>query len=167
MISKIPVLLRNPKKDIDLKLLPPFRERGLAFIYHSNAVKGRKMLLHSEFGHFVGFESESRLLRVYIPDRKLIRTARRTDFHTARKKQLPSVPSNLDGLSRQRRIKEIIQAEVDMEDQLRNFLVAFASFNIAASHCMQKFSTIKPFALLVLHKNFMRISKGPLLCISF
>ena len=51
-----------------------FGQLGLGFIYPFNTVAYEKLFLRSEYGHFVGMESDSRIIRMYVPANKQLST---------------------------------------------------------------------------------------------
>ncbi len=51
--------------------IPAFGQKGFAFIYQSKSVAKKKLLPRSEPACFVGMESKTRLIRVYLPSRRV------------------------------------------------------------------------------------------------
>ena len=99
------ILNWNPNTPVEFDSLLTFGQPGFGFIYRSNTVARMKMLPRSEYGNFVGMESDRRIMRMYVPGNKQIRTIRRADFKPLRNEKLPGVAALLEGLSRQHSIE--------------------------------------------------------------
>ena len=144
-----------------------FGAKGFAYIYYSKTVGGKKMLPRSEFARFVGMESDTRLIRVYVPSSQRIRILRRADFHPITDNLLPSVTSLLDGISRQRAIEAGTTAEPDLEEALQATAANLDLLN-DLKHVSGNFSAQSSvMSVLKPHKNYMGISDGPPLPRSF
>ncbi len=72
-----------------------------AFIYYSDTARGKKFLPRSEFGIFLGMDSSTRLIKVYLPQTKKIRTVRQTDFRIYVGDILSGVEAMLDSIARE------------------------------------------------------------------
>ncbi len=73
----------------------------------------KKLLPRSEPACFVGMESSTRLIRVYLPSAKSVKVIRCTDFRLIKDSRLPGISTCIDGLSRQASIEvdEDVQQE--------------------------------------------------------
>lgn len=124
----LPILCWDPKNDIDCQGLHTFGQAGYAFIYYPPNVAGKKFLPRSEFCHFIGIESDTRLLRVFVPQSDKVRTARQADFHRNTDSSLPSFSSLADGISRQRQLDEAAKSiESEAEEYLLKSMTAIHS----------------------------------------
>lgn len=67
-------------------------------------------------------ESDSHLVRAYVPANNSIRVVRRAEFHPLKVNRLPGVSSLIDGLARQKgfenQSKKVISVETDLEERL-------------------------------------------------
>ncbi len=70
------------------------------------------MLPRSEPAYFVGMESSSRLIRVYLPSTKEDKVIRRADFRVIKDNKLRGISTLIDALSRQASI-EVDEAKED------------------------------------------------------
>lgn len=96
----------------DLSALIPFGEKGYAFQYRSSTVGKKKFLPRTNYGRFVGMESEHALYRIYSSSKKGIIITRKADFTILREDtQLPSFSTLTDNLSRHRQLEEIEQSD--------------------------------------------------------
>ena len=75
--------------------------KGFVFIYYSDSARNKKLLPRSEFGHFLGMDSSTRDVKVYLPHTKKIRSVRQSDFRIYKGDVLPSVELMLDGIGRE------------------------------------------------------------------
>ena len=164
---RIPLNLWDPSARIDFSQVLEFGAKGFAYIYYSKTVSGKKMLPRSELARFVGMESDTRLIRAYIPSTQRIRILRRADFHPISDSILPSVTSLLDGISRQRAIESGTPAEPDLEEALQATVANLDLFN-QLKHVSGTFSaSASVLSVMKPHKNYMGISDGPALPRSF
>lgn len=98
--GNITIIQWNSNIAIFKKLLS-FGTQGYSFIYRSITIKGKKFLPRSELSHFVGVESDSSLIRVFVQSTQSVKIVRRPDFHPIDRKQLTLFQNFLDGISRQ------------------------------------------------------------------
>ena len=103
--NSLPILKWNPNTFIDFASLLAFGKPGFGFIYRAHTTAKKKLLPRSQFGNFVGMESDTRLIRMYVPNEKRVRVVRRADFKTIADNKLPGVTALLDGLARQHSIE--------------------------------------------------------------
>ena len=101
----LPIFMWDSHNNVDFTHIPQFGQPGFAFIYRAKSTPRKKLLPRSQFSHFVGVQSDTRLYRVYIPEDKGVKVIRRGDFHQSNDQRLPGVDSLLDGLSRQSSIE--------------------------------------------------------------
>lgn len=166
--GSIPLLAWDKHASIDFKTLLTFGQAGYAFLYYPTTKPGKKLLPRSEFAKFVGMESDSRLVRVFIPSKNVLRVVRRADFHPVKGNRLPSVSSLLDGLSRQREFED--ETSSLHQEEVENTLVQCM---VALHHNSSILEYIEPNrsgllrANLVPHKTHQGISDGPPLPLSF
>lgn len=153
---------------IDYKKLLTFGQTGYAFIYYSKTQPGKKLLPRSEFAHFLGMESDTRLIRVYVPAKQTIRIVRYSDFPITSNNLLPSVSSLIDGLAREKElhINSKSLEDNDAEEQLiqcmafihhNGKIIEYSDFPTRRQHNCN----------FVPHKSFQGISDGPPLPRSF
>ena len=116
--NQIPILMWNPSTSIQFSKVPLFGQPGFAFKYRSDTVPNKKFLARSVHAHFVGMESDTTILRVYVPETKSVMLTRAKDFRPYEKEQLPGVASILDGLARQTEIEGIDNSDGQEEDVL-------------------------------------------------
>lgn len=95
----IPIQLWDPSIVIDFPSLLIFSQPGFAFIYRPQAEQAEKLKPSSEPGHFIGIESDTRLIRVYTPESESVKFIRKAEFTTIRNKKLPINSSLLDFLA--------------------------------------------------------------------
>lgn len=163
----IPLQKWNPSSRIQFKSFPKFGAAGYAFIYYPKTTKTRKLLPRSELANFLGVEGDERMIRVFVPETKTIRRLRRADFHVSKNSPLPSVSSLLDGIARQRIIKEEQHQQTSNDQpEVEELLQA----TLASVKLNNSLSTPIPFSLtsrLVPHKTYLGVSDGPELPTSF
>ena len=94
------------RKKIDFKNLYTFGQAGFSYIYYPNTKPRKKLLPRSDFCHFVGMESYTRLIRFYVPSTNSILIARNFDFHPMKSNRPPGVSSLIYGLALQQAFAE-------------------------------------------------------------
>ena len=116
--NQIPILMWNPSTSIQFSKVPLFVQPGFAFKYRSDTVPNKTFLARpvAFHAHFVGMESDTTILRVYVPETKSVMLTRAQDFRPYKKKQLLGVASILDGLARQTEIEGIDNSDEQAED---------------------------------------------------
>ncbi len=74
---------------------------GFAFIYYGETSRGNKLLPRTQFGHSVGMESDTRLVKVFIPHTNSFKIICRTVFHKCESEPLRGVRALPDGIVEQ------------------------------------------------------------------
>ena len=91
----------NNSTRTEYSTLLDFGAPGFAYIYYSETSKRKKFLPRSIFKYFVGMESQTTLIKVFIKETKKIINLRRNDFKRHEDNILPGDGALLNGLSRQ------------------------------------------------------------------
>ncbi len=118
---------------IDYESRLEFSSPGFAFIYYSETSRGKKLLPRTQFGHFVGMESEASLIKVFIPNKKSFKIIRRTDFRKYEGDPLPGVEALLDGIAKQVLAEERLQKVTNAKAMLTQ---AFMATHITSALCL-------------------------------
>lgn len=158
----IPMMKWNKNIRIDFNSLLTFGQVGYAYKYYPRTQPAQKLLPRSEFCHFVGMESECRLVRVFVPATNTIRTVRRGDFHPVKGNALPSITSLLEGLAREKQLEEDSQQLTpdDVEDALARCMAAIHHHTGIVEYT--KYIDCKNYGInLTPHKTNQGISDGP------
>ena len=124
--NQIPALLWNPSTTIQFSKVPVFGQPGFAFKYRSDTVPNKKFLARSVHAHFVGMQSDTTILRVYVPETKSVMLTRIQDFRPYSNETLPGVASLLDGLARESELEGIQKSNGQADDVLMQALQVFA-----------------------------------------
>ncbi len=125
--NEIPIMRWKSNARIDYESRLEIRSPGFPFIYYSETSSGKKLLPRTQFGHFVGMESDTRLIKVFFPLTKSFKIIRRTDFRKYEGDPLPGVEALLDGIARQVEAEERLQTETNAEAML---IQSFMATNI-------------------------------------
>ena len=136
----LPILVWSPNSYIDFESQLTFGQPGFGFIYRSKTTASKKLLPRAHYRNFAGMESDTRLIRMYVPTDKRIHVVRRADFRTVKEEKLPSVASLLDGLSRQHSIEFI---NIDENGQAESHLL----------HCMTSIYQQQPIIAWTPQRN--------------
>ncbi len=78
-------------------------------------------------------ESDTRLIKVFIPHRKSFKIIRRTDFRKYKGDYLPGVEALLDGIAKQVEVEERLQKETNAEAML---IKSFVATHITKALCL-------------------------------
>ena len=111
----IPILAMESKVEERLQVSTSVIWTGVSFIYRPHNIKRRKLLPRSEISCFVGVDSDSSLLHVFIPVKNDIFIMRRSEFHEVKDKHLPSFQNFIDGLSLQHHIDTNAENETESD----------------------------------------------------
>lgn len=99
--GQIPIKWWEATKQVSYGDLLEFGTPGFAFIYRSDTAPGKKLLPRSVFSNFVRMETDTKLIKVFIPHTKTFMTVRRADFRKYEGQALPGFEALLDGTARQ------------------------------------------------------------------
>lgn len=121
--GEIPTLRWDPTTIIDFTTLLPFGQHGSGSIYQSNSAAERKLLPRYECANFVGMESDTRLIRIYVPADNKVKLILRVDFKPVDKEKLPNISSSFNGIYHQHSLESDSNVDGDAEENLLRCMI--------------------------------------------